>query len=123
MEMIALVLLLEGLFFAGTLGPACYGAALLRKGKAEQALPWFQWCYRCSRLLRGWRGVTAINISACYINLGDLAAALPYAAEGAAETARLRQPKFHALARAQEGMILARLGESTQAQKVIAEVF
>ncbi len=117
------ILVLELAIFAVFFLPAWYGAYLFHHDKAEQALAWFRWWYRLSRLIRTWRGMAAMNMSACHIALGDLAAALPYTEEAIRETTRFRENSYHALALAQEGMILARLGESEKAQQRMDEAF
>lgn len=122
--MIILSLLLVYLaLLALLLAPVNYAAYLLSQGRSEEALRLFLWFHRLRRFLPNWKGPLALNIAACYINLGHTLEAMPYIETAIAELGRRNMTVHLALAKAYQGILLTRKGEFERAEQVFAELF
>lgn len=109
------LLAIEAALVAALLTPLFVGASLLQQGRTERAIPWFRFLYALGRVIPFWRGFCALNLSSCYINLGDFVTARTLAEEALARFTRRREKSYIGLAHAQVALVLTRLGEFEEA--------
>lgn len=123
MNSLTVLLLLEITLLIALMAPIYIGAILFKRGLYRQALPWWQWCYRLSRVIRSWRALMSINMGACLEALGEFVQARPYLEEALRETEKGYKRRLRPVALINMAILLLREGDFDRAEQLLDEAF
>ncbi|HLK55936.1 MAG TPA: tetratricopeptide repeat protein [Chthonomonadaceae bacterium] len=105
------------------LGPIVYSSHLLRRGRNTEALPWLRYGYAVSRVIPSLRGPAALHLCACHTQLGNYDQAFPFNEEALQRLSRRGESSRNlAIARAYRGILLARMGQFTEAESIFTAI-